>query len=173
MLVRKADGSLTRFGILAGEAFEPDGSDNIEAAQDEFVIESQSCPESFSLSLETSVFHSGANPATEFTDCYCWSFRSALIDRLGAEIGESNYRPEYDLDLDGDIDADDVAILNTLNCNADCECDGDVDEFDLLCFQSLYAADDPSADIKGDGDLDYFDFLAFQQAAQAGCTGCQ
>ncbi len=54
-------------------------------------------------------------------------------------------------------------------CRADIEGDGDLDVFDFLAFQGLYAVQDPIADWEGDGDWDVFDFLAFQGDFAKGC----
>jgi glucose/arabinose dehydrogenase len=54
-------------------------------------------------------------------------------------------------------------------CRADLNEDGELDFFDFLEFQDLFAAGDPRADFTGDGVLDFFDFLEFQNAFAAGC----
>ena len=56
-----------------------------------------------------------------------------------------------------------------VRCLADLERDGQLDAFDFLAFQNLFAAGDLTADFDGDGDLTIFDFLAFQNAFDAGC----
>src|SRR5690606_4351969 len=55
-------------------------------------------------------------------------------------------------------------------CYADCDSSGDLDFFDFLCFQNLFAAGDPGADCDENGTLDFFDFLCFQNAFAAGCA---
>ena len=59
------------------------------------------------------------------------------------------------------------ACVNT--CAPDCEGDGDLDVFDFLCFQNLFALQDPYGDWEQDGDWDVFDFLAFQNSYALGC----
>ncbi len=54
-------------------------------------------------------------------------------------------------------------------CRVDLTGDGELDFFDFLAFQNLFAAGDPQADFTGDGTLDFFDFLAFQNEFAAGC----
>src|SRR5690606_28504771 len=54
-------------------------------------------------------------------------------------------------------------------CRADIDGSGELDFFDFLAFQNLFAAGDPQADFNGDGVLDVFDFLEFQDAYAAGC----
>lgn len=54
-------------------------------------------------------------------------------------------------------------------CYADCEDDGDLDIFDYLCFQGLFAELNPYADCERDGDWDTFDFLCFQGEYANGC----
>src|SRR5690606_27526432 len=51
------------------------------------------------------------------------------------------------------------------NLNGDCE----LDFFDFLEFQDLFAAGDLRADFDRSGSLDFFDFLTFQDAFAAGC----
>ncbi|MFG0285307.1 MAG: DUF1028 domain-containing protein [Phycisphaerales bacterium JB039] len=58
-------------------------------------------------------------------------------------------------------------LLHT--CYADCDGSGDLNFFDFLCYQNLFAAGDPDADCDGDGTLTFFDFLCFQNAFAAGC----
>jgi hypothetical protein len=55
------------------------------------------------------------------------------------------------------------------SCYADCDASGELDFFDFLCFQNLFAAGDPQADCDASGGLDFFDFLCFQNAFTAGC----
>ncbi|MFG0284011.1 MAG: GC-type dockerin domain-anchored protein [Phycisphaerales bacterium JB039] len=54
-------------------------------------------------------------------------------------------------------------------CRADLTGEGELDFFDFLAFQNLFAAGDMRADFTGDGALDFFDFLAFQNEFAAGC----
>jgi hypothetical protein len=54
-------------------------------------------------------------------------------------------------------------------CRADCNGDGELNIFDFLCFQNLFASSDPGADFDGDGRLTIFDFLAFQNEFTTGC----
>jgi hypothetical protein len=54
-------------------------------------------------------------------------------------------------------------------CYADCDGSGELDFFDFLCFQNLFAAGDPRADCDESGELDFFDFLCFQNVFVEGC----
>jgi V8-like Glu-specific endopeptidase len=65
------------------------------------------------------------------------------------------------------IDAFKLTECNT--CRVDLNGDGELDFFDFLEFQDLFAAGDLRADFDGSGDLDFFDFLAFQNEFAAGC----
>src|SRR5690606_24329963 len=58
-------------------------------------------------------------------------------------------------------------------CLADCDGSGEVDFFDFLCFQNLFAAGDLCADCDGSGGLDFFDFLCFQDEFAAGCPAAE
>lgn len=62
-----------------------------------------------------------------------------------------------------------LTIEFTPPCKPDCERDADLDIFDVLCFQGLFADLDPYGDYEEDGDWDVFDFLAFQNDFAAGC----
>ncbi|MEQ8316276.1 MAG: GC-type dockerin domain-anchored protein [Phycisphaerales bacterium] len=57
----------------------------------------------------------------------------------------------------------------TGGCRADCDGSGDLNIFDFLCFQNLFASGDLAADFDGDGRLTIFDFLEFQNAFATGC----
>ncbi len=62
-----------------------------------------------------------------------------------------------------------LAWIEDADCYADCDESGDLDFFDFLCFQNLFAAGDPAADCDASGGLDFFDFLCFQNEFAAGC----
>jgi hypothetical protein len=62
-----------------------------------------------------------------------------------------------------------TAPTASAQCVADCDGSGELDFFDFLCFQDLFAAGDPLADCDGSGALDFFDFLCFQDEFAAGC----
>ncbi|MFG0286374.1 MAG: GC-type dockerin domain-anchored protein [Phycisphaerales bacterium JB039] len=62
-----------------------------------------------------------------------------------------------------------VFSLAACYCRPDLTGDGQLDLFDFLAFQNLFAAGDLRADFDGSGELDFFDFLAFQDAFAAGC----
>ncbi len=75
-------------------------------------------------------------------------------------VSDDPEQPVWVVDLMGEV---------VVGCAADCEGDGDLDVFDFLCFQNLFAIEDPYADWEGDGDWDVFDFLAYQNAYATGC----
>jgi len=54
-------------------------------------------------------------------------------------------------------------------CPADLDCNGDLNIFDFLEFNNLFATGDPRVDLDGDGDLTILDFLEYQNAFAAGC----
>jgi hypothetical protein len=54
-------------------------------------------------------------------------------------------------------------------CYADCEADGDLDVDDFICFQGLFAINDPAADCDTDGTLSIDDFICFQTIFAVGC----
>lgn len=54
-------------------------------------------------------------------------------------------------------------------CRADLLPNGELNLFDFLVFQNLFAAGDLAADFDGDGRLTIFDFLVFQNEFAVGC----
>ena len=62
-----------------------------------------------------------------------------------------------------------IDLSSCLPCLADLDGSGDLDIFDFLEFQRLFAAGDVRADFDRDGSTTIFDFLAFQNAFEAGC----
>ncbi|OAB62323.1 hypothetical protein AY599_11165 [Leptolyngbya valderiana BDU 20041] len=67
------------------------------------------------------------------------------------------------------IDAFEIVRLTCDTCRADLTGDGELNIFDFLEFQNLFAGGDLRADFDGDGDLTLFDFLAFQNEFDTGC----
>jgi hypothetical protein len=59
--------------------------------------------------------------------------------------------------------------ISLCQCYADCNGSGELDVFDFLCFQNVFAAASPLADCDRSGELDVFDFLCFQNEFAAGC----
>lgn len=55
------------------------------------------------------------------------------------------------------------------NCQADCEGDDDLDVDDFICFQTLFALNDPTADCDGTLELSIDDFICFQTVFALGC----
>ncbi|MFG0282855.1 MAG: GC-type dockerin domain-anchored protein [Phycisphaerales bacterium JB039] len=60
-------------------------------------------------------------------------------------------------------------LIRVIGCYADCDGSGELDLFDFLCFQNMFAAGDLYADCDESGALDLFDFLCFQNEFAAGC----
>jgi len=56
-----------------------------------------------------------------------------------------------------------------LDCPADCNGDGMLNIVDFVCFQGLFAANDPAADCNGDGMLNVLDFVCYQSDFEGGC----
>lgn len=63
-----------------------------------------------------------------------------------------------DLDADGDMDTNDLTLLDARNCLADFNGDFFVDFFDYSDYVDAYGVGDLSADVNGDGFLDFFDY---------------
>jgi uncharacterized lipoprotein YddW (UPF0748 family) len=83
------------------------------------------------------------------------------------------YQSLYDIDADGDVDNDDLAIVNELSpppaCPADFNNDGFLDFFDFDDFVTAFSAGGPTADFNADGFVDFFDFDDFTLAFELGC----
>jgi hypothetical protein len=62
-----------------------------------------------------------------------------------------------------------TATLDVVVCGADLNGDCELDLFDFLAFQNLFADGDPTADCDQSGALDLFDFLCFQNLFADGC----
>lgn len=77
--------------------------------------------------------------------------------------------PRADFDLDGDVDSDDLAHLNTIGCTADLDCDGALTVFDQTAFANAFDNEEPVADFDGDGLFTLFDYTAFANVFDLGC----
>jgi choice-of-anchor B domain-containing protein len=67
------------------------------------------------------------------------------------------------------VDAFEIVRMACDTCRADLTGDGELNIFDFLEFQNLFAGGDLAADFDGDGSLTLFDFLEFQNDFDAGC----
>jgi hypothetical protein len=54
-------------------------------------------------------------------------------------------------------------------CDADCDGSGVLDINDFICFQTLFAINDPKADCDANGALNIDDFICFQTIFALGC----
>ncbi len=103
----------------------------------------------------------------------CYRDRAILHGLLGVSIGNPLYNPRCDLNFDGIIDAADMAIFNTIPCNANWDCSTTapvLNTNDFSAFLNSYAANDPVADVDGSGSINVNDFSAFLNAYAAGCN---
>ncbi len=76
----------------------------------------------------------------------------------------------YDLDYDGVVGPDDIALLGE-TCEADlAEPFGVLDLADIAAFVTGFIGQDPIADLTGDGVLDLADITAFIEAFTHGCS---
>ncbi len=83
-----------------------------------------------------------------------------FIVHTGFDIGDEG---PYQAQVSG------PGAVRIFTCYADLNGDSQLDIFDFLEFQNLFAAGDDQADCNDDGTLDLFDFLCFQNAFDAGC----
>ncbi len=78
----------------------------------------------------------------------------------------TTYKVGFDVDLDGDNDADDWAAMRDIFLEvepANFSLDGSLDFFDYSEFLTLYNANNPIADMNGDGNWNFFDVSLFLQ----------
>lgn len=134
------------------------------------------------------------NPCFSLTWCYVLNQFDQLVlalkcdDEFGVEIGGRRYAvdtimldPGLAPGVAGGMDRVDVRATGMRSmtiagagfsggaCRADCDGNGELNIFDFLCFQNLFASGDLAADFDGDGRLTIFDFLEFQNAFAIGC----
>ena len=169
------DGTYTRLGFFDESEFEP------EARSDGFDVDSGDVTIPFSLpgsgpltATLTLVedhftnFDGNMNPATD--DDVCWTDRVIMRAALGAAIGDEDYNPRGDFDLDGDIDTSDLGAFNAIGCTADVNCSGTLNINDYTAYQTKYNAHELAADMNGDGNWNINDYIAFQATFNQGCN---
>lgn len=112
---------------------------------------------------------------------YCWSDRTALKAALGTSIGDEDYNPRADYDLDGTVDVSDVAAIvavlgevdiegNLMRClSFDFNCDGYLNANDYDDFASAFDVADPLADVNCDGFVNGNDYDEFVEGWSLGC----
>ncbi|MEQ9097300.1 MAG: GC-type dockerin domain-anchored protein [Phycisphaerales bacterium] len=134
------------------------------------------------------------NPCFELTWCWVLNQFDQMVlvlkceDPFDIELGGRRYMVDA-IELDpsqapgaaGGLDRVEVRARGTRSieitsagfsggaCRADCDGNGELNIFDFLCFQNLFASGDLAADFDGDGRLTIFDFLEFQNAFAIGC----
>lgn len=87
----------------------------------------------------------------------------------GLVIADPSYTITMDLDLDGDIDAVDIAAADPLIPTADVNRDGGINGSDVEEFFVLFAAGDIGADLNQSGGIEGGDVGAFFTLFQLGC----
>ncbi|MCA9279506.1 MAG: hypothetical protein H6815_01250 [Phycisphaeraceae bacterium] len=92
---------------------------------------------------------------------------SASPDMNGAS--DADYDIRCDLDLDGDVDSTDLALLDAEFCFADLDEDGNLDTDDQDLFTTWYNAQDPRADMNGDTYFTIADYTLYGNLYSAGC----
>lgn len=171
MLVIWSDGTVDQHGFYADEAFELSSSgDGLSGEYTvELVGEGESNPTKVSVDSIEESFGKIGNVDGDYPEQICWSDRLALLALPHADIGQFGYRARGDIDLDGDVDADDYVAFNALPCSADLNCDGAVDIIDYLDYLDAHSNDDPLTDMNGDATIDVLDMLDFLDAYSVGC----
>jgi glucose/arabinose dehydrogenase len=93
-----------------------------------------------------------------------------VVPRLLKDCNDNGIADGCDIAVGTSLDENEDGIPDECQCRADLTSDGELDFFDFLEFQNLFAAGDLRADFTGDGELDFFDFLQFQNEFAAGCV---
>jgi hypothetical protein len=173
-----SDGSLTRLGLFEDEAFDPEETEDgweIDVASFEVTASLPSGSGDLTMEVTTRIVALDGNMDREADAEYpavCYTDRAILHGLLGTSIGDPNYLPEADLNLDGTIDASDMAIFNTIPCSVNWDCSTTSPKFnvsDYNGFMNSFSNSDPVADIDGSGSLNILDYNAFLNAANYGC----
>ena len=99
-----------------------------------------------------------------------WSDREAFVVAFGSMIGDDTYEFRADLDFDGDVDAADYAIFNTVPCTLDFNGDATYDILDYLDFLDAMGNSEPAADLNMDTYFDVLDTLDYTD--YTGTYGC-
>ncbi len=103
-----------------------------------------------------------------------WCDRKMMYALQGATFGTAAYTPEADFNLDGVIDAADLALFwayfDDMACPADYDCSGTVTTSDIMAFLGDWFAGAPAADFDRSGTVDSADIFAFLGAWFAGCS---
>jgi len=175
VVAANSDGTITRLGIYADPAFAPQTMGGVTTINGSMSIALDlSDPDIISVSFD--FFEDSYDAQNGDIDGdggssfnICGTDREDLASRIGATIGSVDYHVRADLDLDGDIDADDCEIFNQFPCTVDWNCDGAHNVIDNVEFQTRFSAGAPSADINCDGAVDVFDFVEYQAAFGVGC----
>ncbi len=95
--------------------------------------------------------------------------RPVLAASVGYSVNQLGYELHADVDRNGYVNANDLALLDAQPCIADTNGDGSVDFVDLSLYLQWYNAVDLSADLNGDGSLDFIDISAFIGMYASGC----
>ncbi|UYV11357.1 MAG: hypothetical protein NCW75_08575 [Phycisphaera sp.] len=131
-----------------------------------FTEERGDVPSDFRLPVNPGFDPDGAN-WDELLAAYNGSGGGVGIDIGAAGLLEANFvRITAGDGQSPDIDA--LAVVRSL-CEADVDGNGEVDVFDFLAFQSLFATGDGRADFDENGSLDIFDYLTFTNLFVDGC----
>lgn len=167
LMIAKADGTFDVYGVFDDSSFDPSSGFGTLILNSMFtgLIDEISFSHTI-LSLTLPELLSGD---VDGNGEVCGDDRVAFMAALGSSIGDANYNIRADFNLDGQVDLDDLAHLNTIGCTADFDCDGALTIFDQTAFANLFAAEDPAADFDGDGLFTVFDFMAFGNVFSTGC----
>jgi len=95
--------------------------------------------------------------------------RVDLALSVGSTVNDAEYQAHADLDHDGDVDQDDIDIIDAHPCIGDVNGDGFVDGNDVTQFINWFNASNPNADLTGDGVFDFFDTADYLTIYATGC----
>jgi hypothetical protein len=176
----KPDGTVSRFGVFTGTGFDPStitgGYEIVNTTPDTLQV---SISGAGSVTYESrfeliNAFDGNMDPEVDGDNAIvCYEDRAILYGLLGTSFSGAAYNPRSDLDLDGDVDASDLAIFNQLPCNANWDCSTTppvLNSADFTAYMQSFAAADPVADVDGSGSLNVADYTAFLNAYAVGCN---
>lgn len=177
-------GTISRHGVFADSVFDP----YVDPGTGDTIIDNSSSPWTESVVLlDDSDFASPSDTMQTVTDdpqwdgflagvsadidrdgAVCWTDRLLFVGTLNSSIGDVNYSPRADMDLDGDVNNADyasyVALFDSqVACKADVNCSGGISPQDIYDFLAYYYSGTLTGDFNSSGAVspqDIYDFLA-------------
>lgn len=158
-----------RLGLFAASEFASDNNGNFSAVVDAPVGGAIQNVESVGARLVIDCFreHDGD---IDGDGNHCWTDRVLISRALGSTINDPTYRARADFDLDGDVDATDVAVFNSFHdigteltppcgppCQGDANIDGSINFGDITSVLENWGGSGPWGDANRDGTVNSAD----------------